>query len=104
MTISPWLKEMKHIFAIFIFLVTWDQYELKRPCNEENFYIGKSSGAVIVNPICNEFIYTVETVKHTIKLKTQSDVNTFIPHHVGDVNLPGMIPGAFNVTVKEEKE
>lgn len=86
----------KNLIAAFLFLVSWQQYELTPQWSPENL--------LIVPYARSPDYYTVETVDHSIKLKTQSDVNSFIPHEGAGYQVPGFYPNMFNVQVKEIKD
>lgn len=91
-------RAFKTIFAAFVFLVTWQEYELKPHLD----FRGWPSEP-----------YTVETVDKSIRLKTQKDVDLFVDGVENRMDLSdpktrhigGLLPAsAFNIKVSEVKE
>lgn len=78
-----------------IFVVSWNEYFL-----EGHFRCPTNDKTMV--PQTEYDYYTIEITTRSIRLRTMSEVNTFIPHKAGGIFLPGMIPGAFNVKVTEE--
>lgn len=84
---------MKNSVTAFLFLVSWQQYEVK---------IQKGLDGGYLLPIR----YVVETIDHSITLANQSDVNKF----VGTTDLKAghfedrSIGGHFNIKVERTEE
>lgn len=92
---------MKTTIAAFLFIVSWQEFALK-------LNMGISSDR-FSHTGENDY-YTIETVDHSIKLKTRKDVNLFIGKGDGVsngwrvTNGKGLISDkAFNIQAKEEK-
>lgn len=85
--------------AAFLFLVSWQEYELhiiNNNCPPPEYMV------YCVPP---DPIYTVKTVDKSVKMKTESDVDKFLGYdwkgHSGG-GSPGLIgSNAINVTMKE---
>ncbi len=111
---------MKNFLAAFLFLVSWQEQELKPHYNRdpnEGTYIDTTTGLgfsdAVYRPPAKILYYIIETVDKSVKLKTQADVDKFVPrHNVGghyertvEDALNGLIgPNAFNISVKELPE
>ncbi len=91
---------MKHAIAAFLFLVSWQQYELKGGCPESVQVIYTTNPPQFGND-CDK-PYTVETVDHSINLATQKDVDLFAGKYGEKRGFIG--EKAFNITVTEIKE
>ena len=89
---------MKNWLLAAIFVVTWNENELKvvnDPCPPPEFAV------YCVPP---EPIYIIETTTHTINLATQKDVDLFIGEQISPLPWNTGIIGmnSFNIQVKEE--
>lgn len=89
---------MKNLIAAVLFLIQWQQYELRPNLSPSKPH---DPGTIEYRETIS---YSVEPVDHSIKLKTQSDVNSFIPHEGAGYQVPGFYPNMFNVQVKEIKD
>ena len=107
---------MKNWLLAAIFVVSWNEYELKphefpgkiihsRMMDENGVYQN-----VNFTQVSNDMYFTVETTTHTIKLATQKDVDLFVGPPIiifgedaaSEKFSRGISINAFNISVKEE--
>lgn len=92
---------IKHVLiAAFVFVVTWQEYALKRPSICDGNWTFECFDKENSQPA------TVEVVEYSIKLEEKRDVRLFIGYDYWDKSFVGnggiIGPGAFKIKVEEK--